>query len=296
MQWSQAFPTRDPTIETTGYEMTRTTKRWTALGLGTALLGTGLAACGQEADADRTEQSATQGEAQFSPEAVADGAETPLVAAASGEMGEGDEGEGEGEGSAGHGVDALPVPERLAFMSGHVEAGLALYRAGRPEMAARHLLHPVSETHAAERAGLDALGFEPALFEEVSAALDEGRPAAEIEPQLVAAEENLALVAERAGGDPAEIIRFLMDTLVEEYQVAVTDGSISDPGEYQDAYGFAVVARDRAEAMTDAPEDLIAAIDGLIAMWPEGAVPVDAPTPVARVLAQASTVGFRLPN
>jgi len=36
--------------------------------------------------------------------------------------------------------------------------------------------------------------------------------------------------------------------------------------------------------------------DELIAMWPEGAVPVDEPTPVGRVLAQASTVGFRLPE
>ncbi|WP_031556129.1 hypothetical protein [Parvularcula oceani] len=273
--------------------MTRTTKRWTALGLSTALLGTGLAACGEEPAAKRTEQPAAQGEAEFAPEAVADGVETPL-AAASGEMGEG--GEGEGEGGAGHDIGTLPVPQRLAFMSGHVEAGLALYRAGRPEMAARHLLHPISETHAAERAGLDRLGFESELFEDVSAALDEGRPAAEIEPQLTAAEENLALVAERAGGDPAEIIRFLMNAIAEEYQVAITDGAISDPGEYQDAYGFAVVARDRAERMSDAPEDLIAALEELLTMWPEGAVPVDDPAPVGRVLAQASQVGFRLPS
>ena len=58
-----------------------------------------------------------------------------------------------------HDMDTLPVAFRVAFMSGHVEAGLALYRAGAPEQAAKHLLHPVSETHAAERAGIDALGF-----------------------------------------------------------------------------------------------------------------------------------------
>jgi hypothetical protein len=181
-------------------------------------------------------------------------------------------------------------------MTGHVEAGLALYRAGEPEMAAPHLLHPVSETHAAERAGLDALGFDASLFEEVSAALEAGRPAADVEPQLRAAQENLSMVAEQAGGDPAEVIRFLMETIVEEYQVAITDGAISDPGEYQDAYGFAIVARDRAAAMEGAPEDLMAQIDALIALWPEGPVPVDEPTPVGRVIAQTSAVGFALPS
>lgn len=51
--------------------------------------------------------------------------------------------------STGHAaMETLPVQFRVAFMSGHVEAGLALYRAGAPDQAARHLLHPVSETHA----------------------------------------------------------------------------------------------------------------------------------------------------
>ena len=69
-------------------------------------------------------------------------------------------------------------------MSGHVEAGLALYRAGAPDQAAKHLLHPVSETHKAERAGIDALGFTPKVFEAVSKALDKGKSASEIEPML----------------------------------------------------------------------------------------------------------------
>ena len=56
-------------------------------------------------------------------------------------------------------MQKLAVEKRVAFMSGHVVAGLTLYRAGAPEQAAKHLLHPVSETHAAERAGIDALGF-----------------------------------------------------------------------------------------------------------------------------------------
>ena len=43
--------------------------------------------------------------------------------------------DGFGEEDAPHEREALPVEKRVAFMSGHVEAGLALYRAGAPEQA-----------------------------------------------------------------------------------------------------------------------------------------------------------------
>ena len=53
-------------------------------------------------------------------------------------------GRGEGEGGEGGSanMETLPIENRLAFMRGHVEAGLALYRAGAPEEAGKHLLHP----------------------------------------------------------------------------------------------------------------------------------------------------------
>lgn len=198
---------------------------------------------------------------------------------------------------ADHAMEALPIENRLAFMTGHVEAGLALYRAGEPEMAAPHLLHPVSETHAAERAGLEELGFEAALFETVSEALEQGRPAAEIDDQLTAAQSNLRDVRERAGGDPAQIIRFLMGVVIEEYEIAITDGSVTDPGEYQDAYGFSVVARELAESLEGATAVSVAAeIDALVALWPEGApIPPDDPAPVERVSAYVTRVTAALP-
>ena len=192
-------------------------------------------------------------------------------------------------------MDTLPVEHRLAFMSGHVQAGLALYRAGKPEMGAPHLLHPVSETHQAERAGLDALGFTPEAFETVSKALEEGRPASEIQPQLLAAEANLRTMANQAGGDRSGIIRFLMDTIVEEYTIAITGGAVSDPGEYQDAYGFAIVAREHAVKLGNA--SLVAEIDRLISYFPKGApIPPDAPASVAEVSAQTSKVLLALPG
>lgn len=191
-----------------------------------------------------------------------------------------------------HEMTALPIENRLAFMTGHVEAGFALYRAGEPEMAAPHLLHPVSEIHATERAGLEELGFEATLFETVSEALEQGRPAAEIEEQLDAAQANLRAVRERAGGDPGELIRFLMAMVVEEYAIAITDGGVSDPGEYQDAYGFSVVARELVESLDEDTAPAVAReIDALLALWPsEAPIPPGDPASIAAVATQVARV------
>ena len=173
--------------------------------------------------------------------------------------------------TAGHSeIGQLPIEKRVAFMAGHVQAGIALYRAGAPDQAAPHLLHPVSETHQAERAGIDALGFDQSIFIAVSEALEAGKPASEIQPQLRAAEANLAKMQRKAGGDPAEIIRFLMDTVVEEYAIGVNKGEITDPGEYQDAYGFTIIAVRLAKRM-DNPKnkELRQALARLKNTWPK---------------------------
>lgn len=253
-------------------------KAWTKIGLGTALASGAIAACGPAP----------------SDEPIETISKSPTVAVAS-EASEGGEGEGEG-GEAGHGMDILPVEKRVAFMSGHVQAGLALFRAGAPDQAAQHLLHPVSETHDAERAGIDALGFDQAIFIAVSTALDEGRPATEIEPQLAAAEANMILMQTNAGGDPVDVIAYLMDTVFEEYRIGVKDGVISDPGEYQDAYGFTVVALDIANRMEgNGTARLVAELEALRALWPDvGPLASSVPTPVAELAAQTSQVHIAL--
>ncbi|PHR56098.1 MAG: hypothetical protein COA43_14300 [Robiginitomaculum sp.] len=209
------------------------------------------------------------------------------------EMDKGGEG-GEG-GEAGHAMDmdVLPLPKRLAFMAGHVEAGLSLYRAGEPKMASKHLLHPVSETHAKERAGIDKLGFKGGIFEKVSRALDQGQAAADIEPQLIAAEKNLDAVRAKAGGDPVEILNFLMNTIIDEYSIGVTDGTVTDAGEYQDAWGFAIVARKTAK---DMPEIVKTDIETLIKLWPVSPIPPAHPAPVAQVTALVSKIQLNLPK
>lgn len=191
-----------------------------------------------------------------------------------------------------HDMQKLAIEKRVAFMSGHVEAGLALYRAGLPKQAAKHLLHPVSETHAAERAGVDALGFNQSVFEQVSIALEQGRPAEEIEPQLAAAEANIALLQQNSGGDPAAVIDYLMDTVIEEYRIGVRDGEITDPGEYQDAFGFTVVALDlSARIDSTGTHNLETELKALLALWPEAGPLADStPTRVADLETQVLKV------
>ncbi len=178
----------------------------------------------------------------------------------------------------------LPLPKRLAFMTGHVEAGLALYRAGEPDMAAKHLEHPVSETHASERVGLDALGFDAQVFISVSKALRSGVPASQIEPQLISAQQNLTLVSARAGGDTREIIRFLLDTIVEEYAIGVQNGAVTDPGEYQDAFGFTVVAIRHANSLQDpAKSKVLTRLNALLSAWPQAPIPPEQPVSVKTI-------------
>ena len=188
-------------------------------------------------------------------------------------------------------ADSLPRPLRLAFMAGHVRAGMALYRAGELEMAAPHLLHPVSETHQAEREGLEELGFNRSIYVLVSSALEANRPAVEIENLLVESEANLALVTSRAGGDHLTIIEFLLRTIVDEYSLSINDGKLTDVGEYQDAYGFSQVAIEHARALPVSQRgDLLDALQQLASLWPMGPIPVANPTSVAVLVDAANAI------
>ncbi|MDJ0642576.1 MAG: hypothetical protein QNJ15_07150 [Erythrobacter sp.] len=250
-------------------------RTWATLGLATALAGAGLTGCAGEGGEGGEGTSTSQ----------------------AGEAGEGEGGEGE-SGESGGDVGALPLPQRVAFMSGHVAAGIALYRAGEIEAAAPHLLHPVSETHTAEREGLAELGFDASPFEQVSAALEAGRPADEIEEQLQAAEANLATVREAAGGDTVELIRYLMEVTVDEYTIAVPEQTVTDPGEYQDAWGFVRVARELAVDLDEPKADEVRkTLDQMLELWPENApIPPEEPARAGQVSALAARILLDLPQ
>lgn len=189
----------------------------------------------------------------------------------------------------------LPLEKRLAFMRGHVEAGLALYRAGAPGEAAPHLMHPVSETHAAEREGLEALGFDSTLFVKISEALEAGTASSEIREDISRAEENLALLADRAGGAPQDILIYLLDTTLLEYRAGVMDGTVVNAGEYADAYGFVTVAADYAAGLEgEAGQRVRAELSRLRGLWPHAPVAASEPASIDAVAAQVSRVQLEL--
>lgn len=249
-------------------------KRWIGLGLGAALLGVaGLAACGGE---------------QAAPPVAADhGAH---VLASGGEDGEG------ATASIETPMQRLSADKRLALLSGHVVTGLTLYRAGDPGEAAHHLKHPVAEEHADEQAGLDEFGFKPDVFRQVLAELEAGRPASEIEPLLAEAETNLTEMRAAAGGDPKSQIEFLMKSLADRYDAGVDTSTIVSLGDYQDAYGFAVVARDVAAAQDPAfYGPLKLELDLLVLMWPrKGPVSTSLPPPEFQMAEQLARVKLAL--
>jgi len=262
-------------------------KRWAGLGLAAALMSTtALSACGGEGGEQG--ESGEAGEGAIHAEAGESGEAGEVGGGEAGEAGESGEGEG---GEAGHAnMAALPVEHRAAFMWGHVKAGMKLYQDGFSEQASIHLLHPVSETHESERAGLDALGFDAVPFERVSAALAEGADASEIQSDLAAADANMKLVNDSAAGNTDDVIAFLLDTTLEEYKIGVANGVVTDPGEYQDAWGFVQVALELSEEFgRDTPEaiEVQNELRKLADLWPES---IDGETPPASVSEVASQI------
>ena len=192
-------------------------------------------------------------------------------------------------------VSDLPLEFRLAFMTGHVKAGLELYRLGELDMAAPHLLHPVSETHKLERIGLEKFGFNSAPFIKVSEALESKKAASDIEPLLQQSDANLNYVSQQVGGNTSEIINFLLDTIIDEYSIGVTGDKITDLGEYQDAYGFQVVVQSQAATLPGQKRDLLgSALADLESLWLNGPLPVQNPTSVDDMVAAVQTIAQRL--
>ncbi len=107
---------------------------------------------------------------------------------------------------------------------------------------------------------------------------------------------TLAEVTRRAGGDPAEITRFLMTTVLEEYAFGVQDGRITDPGEYQDAYGFTRMAlrwHDQVEGVNQPA--LMGKIQNLISLWAGPPIPLDRPASVELLESRVQAVLDMLP-
>lgn len=222
--------------------MNSTLKIWTQLGLGTALAGGLLAACGGEAGGE-----GAAGEAGASAETAA--------AAGEGEGGGGGEGEGGagGEGEGGVAVadaarDPVAYATALAVTEAHVVAARDAYAAGKKEAAAEMFAHPVSEVLVEMDPVFAQLGvadFKP-LLTAASVAAIEGKPAAEVNKAydaIIAALRGAAQKAPKSDASAAAVATDVIADQIERASAMYRQLPKNDAYEpYLDGYGFARVA------------------------------------------------------
>jgi hypothetical protein len=152
--------------------MNSTLKLWTQLGLGTALAGGLLAACGGEAGGE-----GAAGEAGIAPDAAATAGEGEGGAG----EGEGGAGEGEGKTAGGEGEGGVAVADAakdpvaygiaLAVAEAHVVAARDAYGAGQKQAAGEMFAHPVSEVLLDMDPAFTQLGVKNKAYDAIIAAL-----------------------------------------------------------------------------------------------------------------------------
>jgi len=181
---------------------------------------------------------------------------------------------------SGHVVMGTSPVDRLAYMTGHFEAGVLLYRAGKAEQALGHLSHPFAEAHAAEWNGLDGFGFDQSLFVALFDLVAAGAYVDDVEQAIKSATENLYSTALNAGSRPDVTLRFILSVAKSQYPMAVSDGEIQDNKVFHDVAGYLTVANHWVKLLPkEESEALIAPIAHLLMMnqnaAAHGTMPVD---------------------
>lgn len=233
--------------------MNSTLKLWTQLGLGTALAGGLLAACGGEAGGG---------------EGATGEAGAPGAAATAGE-GEGGAGEGEGGAGAGEGgneaaasggegeggvavanaaKDPVAYGIALAVAEAHVVAARDAYAAGKKDAAGEMFAHPVSEVLLDMDPAFATLGVKDMkpLFMAASDAALAGKPVAEVGKAydaIIAALRGAAAKAPKSDASAAKVAGGVIADMIERASAMYRQLPKNDAYEpYLDGYGFARVA------------------------------------------------------
>lgn len=228
--------------------MNNTIKLWTQLGLGTALAGGLLAACGGEAGGEGAEAGAVGG----ATAAVA--ADTAGDGASSG--GAGGEGEG-GVAVSDAATDPVAYGIALAVTEAHVVAARDAYMAGKKDAAAEMFAHPVSEVLVDMDPVFATLGVADFkdLLTAASIAASEGQSTADVTKDydaIIAALRGAATKAPTSAGasvgasadaSASNVATAIISDMIERssamYRTLPTNDSYEP---YLDGYGFAKVA------------------------------------------------------
>ena len=215
-------------------------------------------------------------------------------------------GEGSGEGEGGSAAkpidirtDNIAYLEKLSYVKGHLLAGTELYRAGAADMGMVHMKHPQDEIIANLRPGIEARNAPnfDAEITTLSDALHGGKPVAEVDADFKAFIAAIDKTETTGTGDtlsnPKQVITLvehIVRQAASEYAEGVQNGKVVNPKEYQDAYGFVQVAKQRVAAVQaasgPAAEALVKVkdqLDSLAPCWPS-IVPPESVTTDASLL------------
>jgi hypothetical protein len=228
--------------------MNSTLKIWTQLGLGTALAGGLLAACGGEAGGGEGAGSGAPG-GEAAVAAGEGGGEGEGGAGGEGAGGEAAGGEGEGGVAVGDAAtDPVAYGIALAVTEAHVVAARDAYVAGKKDAAAEMFAHPASEVLVEMDPVFAKLGvadFKP-LLTVASTAAAEGKSPAEVGKAydaIIAALRGAAKKAPANGASEAKTAAAVIADQIERagamYRLIAKDDRYEP---YLDGYGFAKVA------------------------------------------------------
>lgn len=218
-------------------------KLWTQLGLGTALAGGLLAACGGEAGGE-----GATGEAGGESAAVAGEGEG---GAGTGEGTGGEAAGGEGEGGvavANAASDPVTYGIALAVAEAHVIAARDAFAAGKKDAAAEMFAHPASEVLVEMDPVFATLGVKDfkSLLTDASAAVADGKGAADINKQydaIIAALRGAAAKAPKTDAAEGAIATGIIADQIERASTMYRTAAKDDRYEpYLDGYGFYKVA------------------------------------------------------
>lgn len=225
------------------------------------------------------------------------------------DAGEGGEAGESGGGSSGDADYRVHYFADLGLVEGHMRVGVELQKRGAHAAALTHMKHPADELYEDLKMHFEDVGV-PGFADELEAvakAVEANADATEIDARMSAL---LAAIAASHGGsmtsaETARTIVELVRTAAEEYVAGIKDGKVTDPHEYQDAWGFvetakaylAAVPADEREEHAGPLGEIDAELGKLSAAWPdlEGAVAITAdpsllPGVAARIELAASDI------
>jgi hypothetical protein len=191
----------------------------------------------------------------------------------------------------------------LGLVEGHLRAGIELYRQGAADMAKTHMKHPGDELYVDLEPALAARGLDgfAGPLERLAVAIEGDRPLPDAEAAFAAVLDEIDRTREAAGAGLSATLHSvtnLVRTAAEEYEIAVKDGRVADPHEYQDAWGFVQAAKARMAGLSQADrqrlgqgfDDITAELDGLGRAWPSIVPPESVTTGAALLWASAERI------